>query len=474
MPVRTFLARAAFPRISSDDVFAWHERAGAFERLTPPWEPVELVARTGTIRDGDEAKLRLRLGPLGVAWRARHEGYLPGRRFVDRQVGGPFASWVHTHATSPDEGGGATLEDKIDYELPLGALGERVLGRSIERRLTRMFTYRHATLANDLERHRQAALPRQVIAVTGASGMIGRALCAFLESGGHEVRRVVRHEPAAGEIRWDPDAGTIDTAALEGVTAAVHLAGENISGGRWTAARKKSIEESRTKGTALLANALANLRVRPAVLVSASAVGYYGTDPDVERDETSPPADDFLARVCAAWEAAAQPARDAGIRVVHPRFGVVLSPAGGALAKMLGPFKAGVGGKLGSGKQPMSWVALDDVVYAIHHALATPSIGGPVNVVAPAVVTNAEYTKTLGHVLHRPTVLPLPGPMVKLLFGELGDTLLLHGQVVRPRTLTESGYRFAHATLEDALRHVLGRPAGEPRPHGTRALSSRT
>ena len=474
MPTHTFLVRAAIPRVSSDALFAWHERAGAFERLAPPWEPVALVSRAGTIRDGDETVLRLKMGPLGVRWRARHEGYLPGRRFIDRQVAGPFRSWVHTHTTSPDEGGGATLEDRIDYELPLGALGDRVLGRGIERRLTRMFNYRHATLANDLERHRQAALPRQIIAVTGASGLIGRALCAFLESGGHEVRRVVRHAPGPGEVQWDPDAGTIDAAALTGVTAAVHLAGENISGGRWTAARKRKIEDSRVRGTNLFASTLAGLPVRPAVLVSASAVGYYGTEPAPPHDEHSPPGDDFLAHVCKAWEDAAQPARDAGIRVVHPRFGVVLSPAGGALGKMLTPFSMGAGGKIGKGTQPMSWVAIDDAVYAIHHALATPAIGGPVNVVAPGVVTNAEFTKTLGHVLGRPTIVPLPGPIVKLLFGELGDTLLLHGQEVRPRALLESGFRFAHASLEDALRHVLGRSTVPSRPEEARAISSGT
>jgi uncharacterized protein (TIGR01777 family) len=295
------------------------------------------------------------------------------------------------------------------------------------------------------------------VLVTGSSGLVGSALASQLEGDGHTVTRLVRSKRGTGEDRvlWDPEAGTIDSASLEGLDAAVHLAGESIAAGRWTAARKARILESRTKGTQLLAEALAGLRERPKVLVSASAVGYYGDRGDESLREESASGSGFLADVCRQWEAAAAPAAQSGIRVVHPRFAMILSTAGGALQRLLLPFRLGLGGRLGSGKQFMSWVALDDVVGAICHALTHDDLQGPVNVVSPTPVRNDEFTKTLGRVLRRPTVFPLPAFAARLAFGQMADELLLTSQRVEPAKLIAGGYQFAFPDLEGALRHLL-------------------
>ncbi len=296
------------------------------------------------------------------------------------------------------------------------------------------------------------------VAITGASGLIGGALVPFLTTGGHEVVRLVRRAPRSkDETRWDPEAGEIDAAALEGTDAVVHLAGENIAGGRWTEARKARLRSSRVGPTALLARTLAGLTKKPKVLVSASAIGYYGNRGDEWVTEKDAPADDFLGRLSVEWEAAAEPAREAGIRVVHPRFGVVLSPAGGALGKMLLPFKAGLGGVVGPGTQYMSWIALDDVLGVVHHLLDRAGLEGPVNATAPEPVTNAVFTKTLGRVLGRPTVAPVPAFALRLALGEMADAALLSSTRVRPERLQASGYRFRFPDLEGALRHVLGK-----------------
>ncbi|MBL9083232.1 MAG: TIGR01777 family oxidoreductase, partial [Planctomycetales bacterium] len=266
-----------------------------------------------------------------------------------------------------------------------------------------------------------------------------------------------RTQSKRGGIRWDPDAGEIDPSALEGFDAVVHLAGENIAGGRWNEERKRRILESRTKGTSLLAGALAKLKNPPKVFACASAIGFYGNRGDETLDERSPAGEGYLADVCKQWEAAAEPARAAGIRTVNMRFGIVLGMGGGALAKMLTPFKLGAGGNLGSGKQWMSWVALDDAVGAIHHALFNEALTGPMNVVAPTPVTNAEFTKTLGRVVARPTIFPMPAFAARLALGEMADALLLASTRVLPQALQLTDYRFRFPTLEEALRHLLGR-----------------
>jgi len=296
------------------------------------------------------------------------------------------------------------------------------------------------------------------IAVSGSSGLVGSALLPFLTAGGHRVTRLVRKDAGVGEIPWDPAGGVRELSHLEGVDAVVHLAGENIAAGRWTAARKGKIRRSRVEGTQRLCESLARLSRRPKVVVSASAMGFYGSRGDEALREDSAPGTDFLAQVCREWEAATEPASRAGIRVVCLRFGMILSRAGGALKKMLLPFKLGAGGRIGSGMQYVSWIGIDDVAGVIHHAIVTESLQGPVNAVTPTPVTNAEYTRTLARVLSRPAVAPMPAFAARLAFGELADALLLASQRVIPTRLQASGYKFRYPELEGALRHLLGRP----------------
>ena len=299
------------------------------------------------------------------------------------------------------------------------------------------------------------------VIVTGSTGLIGRALVRSLLAEGHSVTRLVRGDtqtfraPGTAAVRWDPEAGTIDAPALEGHDAAVHLAGEPIAEGSWTGEKKRRILDSRAKGTRLIAEALGALEQKPKVLVSASAIGFYGNRGDEVLTEASASGDDFPSEVCRKWEKATLPASQAGIRVVNLRIGVVLSGEGGALQKMLTPFKFGVGGRLGSGRQYMSWVDLDDVVGIIKHAINNERLRGPVNTVAPRPVTNSEFTKALGKVLGRPTFFAMPEFAVRLAFGEMGETLLLGSQRVEPSQLQASGYQFAYINLEDSLRHVL-------------------
>jgi uncharacterized protein len=297
-----------------------------------------------------------------------------------------------------------------------------------------------------------------IVAVTGAGGLVGSALVSSLRASGHRVIPLVRRAPRAGEdaLGWDPSSGSI-TPAAPALDAVIHLAGESIMGLRWTAAKKQHIRESRTTATRLLVQTLVRLPKPPAVLISASAIGYYGTRGDEVLTEDSRPGTGFLADVAREWEAATAAAIAHGVRVVNPRIGVVLSTRGGALAKMLTPFRLGVGGVVGGGTQWMSWIALEDVIGAIQHALATEALRGPVNAVAPGPVTNADFTRTLGRVLGRPALVPLPAFAARLAMGEMADALLLASQRVVPARLQASGYAFRHPSLEDALRSELDR-----------------
>lgn len=295
------------------------------------------------------------------------------------------------------------------------------------------------------------------ILVSGSHGLVGTALLKRLSSEGHDVSRLVRGKPEAGsrDISWDPVKGTIDVERLNSMEAVIHLAGENIAGGRWTDAKKIAILESRVKGTRVLSEALASLAQPPSTLISASAIGYYGDRREQLLTEDSEPGSDFLADVCKQWEAAAEPAVQKGIRVVFARFGIILDANEGALSKMLPPFRMGAGGRVGDGKQWMSWIALDDVTNALSLVLHTDSLRGPINFVAPEPVTNAEFTKALGTALARPTVFPIPAFAVRLIFGEMADALLLSSQKVAPQVLKSAGYQFAYPNIDDALKHAL-------------------
>ncbi len=442
--------------------FEWHERPGALERLTPPWEKVRVVARSGDgLKPGAKVTLENRLGPLRLRWEAEHREYVFGKLFRDVALSGPFKRWDHRHEFLDTADGYSELRDRVAYALPGGAAGRWLGGGFVRGKLRALFGYRQAVTRDDLRfalDHVDA--PTLRVLVSGASGLVGSALVPFLRTQGHTVLRLVRHTPSSSdEVFWNPDSGEVALDGAGEIDAVVHLAGAGIAGARWSEARKRLIRESRVRGTRALAEALA-ARVRPPrVVVGGSAIGFYGDAGDAWLDEASPSGAGFLAEVTQAWEAAWAPLDAAGSRRVYLRTGVVLSPAGGALAKLLTPFKLGLGGRVGAGRQWWSWISIDDLVGAIGHALVTTRVRGPLNAVALAPATSAEFARTLGAVLRRPAVLPAPAFALRLALGELADEALLASQRVRPGVLAESGYRFRHDNLDTALRHLLGRVA---------------
>lgn len=294
------------------------------------------------------------------------------------------------------------------------------------------------------------------VLIAGASGLVGSALVPLLQAKGAEVARLVRSAAGPGEIEWHPDRGSIDAAALEGFDAIVNLAGDGIANGRWTEEKKRRILDSRVNGTRLLSETMARLSRKPATFINASAIGFYGDRGDELVDEESGPGEGFLAKVCRQWESAVAPAERAGIRVVKLRFGVILTKDGGIMGSMLRPFKLGLGGKVGSGKQVISWVAMEDVVAAIDFILRNESLRGPINVVAPLPVTNEEFTKTLGRVLSRPTFMAMPAFAARLAFGEMADEMMLSSTRVAGKVLKDAGFRFQYPELENAVRAMLG------------------
>ena len=433
---------------SPEGIFTWHERPGALRRLLPPWLPVRVVEEAASLRDG-RAVLGLPLG-LRVVAEHRPDGYDPPHSFTDE---GALLGWRHTRLFSATGEGSTLVEDRVRAPVP-GAL------------LRQMFAYRHRQLAGDLAAHaRASAWARSstgpmTVAITGSSGLIGSALVAFLTSGGHRVVRLVRRAPATPDERnWDPAEPAKDL--LAGVQAVVHLAGVPIMG-RFSESHKRLVRESRTGPTRRLAEVAARAAAGgggPACFVSASAVGYYGYDRGSEQlDEASSQGDGFVAALVGDWEAATAPAAEAGLRVVNVRTGLALSPRGGLLGLLYPVFFAGLGAKLGSGRQWMSWVSLDDLLDIYLRAIVDSNLSGPVNAVSPAPVTNAEFTRVLADVLNRPALLSVPAPVVNLALGhEAAQEFALAGQKVVPAALTKAGHEFRQPSLEVALRHLLGR-----------------
>ncbi len=436
-----------------DEVFAWHARPGAFTRLTPPWQPVTLKHEADSLADGT-AILQL---PGGLTWVSQHDPsqYDPPHRFVDVVAATGASSlpvaallpWRHSHEFAREGASHTRMTDRV--QTPIGS-----------KALRPMFRYRHRQLAEDLAAHRWAAAinpDRLTIAVTGSSGLIGTALCAFLSTGGHTVIRLVRR-PAHGphEREWDP-AGP-DSTLLDGVDAIVHLAGASIAG-RFTEAHKQAIRDSRIEPTRLLAELAAATPSGPKVFVSASAIGIYGADCGDERvTETSSAGDDFLADVVAEWENATSPARDAGIRVSTIRTGIVQSARGGSLQIYRPLFFAGLGGKIAGGEQWVSWIDIDDLLDIYYRAVLDDRIVGAVNAVAPNPVRNVDYAKVLAKVLRRPAILPVPALGPRIVLGSEGSRNLVEGgQFVVPAALAAVGHSFRRANLEASLRHQLGR-----------------
>lgn len=461
MPNRTISFKSHLP-VSAAEALAWHSREGAFERLAPPWSNVTVLDETGTNAPGDGKRVQIAFGPVKTDWQIVHEALDTGVGFADRQITGPFAEWLHEHRFEDDPDGGSWLEDRIAYRLPYRAVGDAALNGRIESELTRVFAYRHQVTQHDLATHARftGRQPRR-IAITGATGLVGSRLTSFLRAGGHTVKRIVRKATgAADEIVWNPSEGRIDASALEGFDAVIHMAGASIAGGRWSKKRMQLIRSSRIEGTSLLAQTLASLDRPPAVLVSTSAVGYYGLRGDERLTEASSNGEGFLADVCREWEAAAEPAEKAGIRVVHPRFGVVVAGEGGMIGQLLLPFKLGMGGRIGSGEQYLSWIAIDDLLSVLLESIMNDDLEGPVNAVAPSIITNQEFTDAMGSVLHRPTIVPVPVMAAKAAFGQMADELLLASQRAEPARLNSVDFHFSYPTIDDALKHELSPEPG--------------
>ncbi len=455
MTNRLIVERTSRIECPVDEVWQWHARPGALERLTPPWEHVRVLEQAEGIQDGGRVVLEVKLGPVPFRWVAVHRDVVPGSRFADVQESGPFAHWTHVHEMMPDLAGGTLLRDTITCVPPLGAAGSALAGPALQVRLDRLLRYRHATLAADLAAHAGIAPKRFVVA--GATGMIGSALVPFLTTGGHQVTRLVRRHPAPGDAQWDPDQGMIDQSVLSGVDAVINLAGANVADGRWTTERKQVLIDSRVRSAGLLAKAIMRTNLRPDALVSVSATGFYGDRGDEPLGDEAAPGAGFFPSLVQAWEGAADHAAGAGVRVSHPRFGVVLSPAGGALEKLVPPFLAGVGGPVGSGRQWLGWNSIDDAISMLYFAATNREVQGPFNAVAPVPVRNSDLARVLGRVLGRPAFLQLPAGVLKLIFGEMAEATLLASTRVLPEFLQGHAYRYRHASLEAALRHVLGR-----------------
>ncbi|MFI7483572.1 TIGR01777 family oxidoreductase [Kocuria sp. M1R5S2] len=457
----TFTASSSVPH-PVEDVFAWHARPGALTRLTPAWTGSVVEESAPPLREGKRSRMRVAVpgsyGLASVPWTSEHHGVVPGREFRDRMVRGPMASWEHHHLFDDDGRGGTVVTDTVEYTALPGR--REFADRLVLSSLDRQFAARSRRLAADLDFHARYPGRRLSVAVAGASGALGTQLAALLSTGGHRVLRLVRRTPRTPlEVEWDPVAGTLDPADLAGVDVVVNLAGRSI-GGRLTDSAKEEIHDSRVLGTRLLVRAFTALGDdAPSALVNASGIGYYGADTHGETvTEKSAAGEDFLAEVCVAWERAAQDAEALGTRVVRMRTGVVQTPGGGALRAQLPLFLAGVGGRLGSGRQWLSWISLEDAVGLFAHAVLTPGLHGPVNAVAPMPVTARDYARTLGKVLHRPALVPTPGFGPRLVLGAEGAELMaLADQKVSADRAIDRGYRFRHPDLGSALREELGR-----------------
>jgi len=454
------------------ELWRFHARPGAFQRLAPPWIDVRLERQSEGIANGAEVLMSVPAGPGRVRWLARHEQFIDGEQFVDRAVYGPMKRWVHQHRVTPattitGAASGALLSDEVEYSLPLSPLSQAIAGGFVRRDLQRMFDFRHARTAIDLAAHRPWAQRGPIrILLSGASGLIGQRLVAFLASAGHTVDRLVRRAPRqtgdatprlpGKEIEWDPRAARIEPSHLEGYDAIVHLGGVGVADKRWTAHRKTEILRSRTVSTALLAATVASLRRPPSVFIVASGTAIYAPS-TTPVSESAPQDDSFLAGVCRDWEDAANPTAPS-TRVVSLRLGPVLCAQGGFLSAMARLVRWALLGRLGTGMQVVPWLAMDDALRLIEHVMMTPSLRGPVNAVSPGLATNREILSAIGTAIGRPALIPVPQWAVRLLAGEMSDEVL-PSRAVAPTRLLESGFQFALADIHDAVGFELGHPA---------------
>ena len=451
-----YIHQACYP-CSAAELFTWHSREGALERLLPPWERATILARQGGIEPGGHVLLRMKTGPISYHWQARHTDCQPPVMFRDIQERGPFAHFSHTHQFS-DTPQGALLTDQIEYALPGHRYLPTVLTHQVDKSLQRMFRYRAAVLRDDILLHQRYSKRQLRILISGASGVLGRVLVPLLTTGGHQVTTLVRRRPVAGgkEIFWDPAQGILDRITLPEVDAVIHLAGEYIGLKRWDMATRARVIASRVESTRLLTEAIAAQNKPPTVFLGASAIGYYGDCGQAEVTEDHPAGTDFISTVCQAWEQAAEPARQAGIRTVMMRMGVGLSQTGGALQRLLSLRPLGVIRRFGTGNQLISWISIDDMVAAMLHCLVTPTLTGPINIAAPQPASNQELMTILAEISRLPRLPALPAALLQLIYGQMASEIVLSSCRVSVARLTASGFTFRHPSLAETLRHQLG------------------
>ena len=455
------LRREQIIRRPRAEVFAFFSRPENLARVTPPRLGFEILTPSPIVmKEGALIDYQIHVLGAPLRWRTLITSYEPPHRFVDTQLMGPYSFWHHTHEFEeiPE---GTLVRDTVRYALPLGALGQLVAGRLVDADLEDIFRYRRKVISSVFPEGTVLKEKVMNIVLAGGTGFIGGALIDALVSRGDRITLLTRHPDAARARRgdkvspmaWDGKNSGEWSKALEGADAVINLSGESIAAGRWTAARKLALIKSRIDSTRALVAALSTTTKRPATLINASAVGYYGNSADGDSTESKPQGQDFLAALCGQWEREALAAEPLGVRVVLARIGIVLEEDGGALAKMALPFKLFAGGPLGSGKQGFPWIHRDDVVGGILFALDSNKLSGPVNFTGPTFADNAQFSAALGRALHRPSWAPAPAFAIRLALGEMSD-MLLGGQKAPPKKLLDAGYRFKFPTPDEALTAI--------------------
>jgi len=478
--LNTFIKRSSLIHCNVNNLFDYHTRNGALERLIPPWSGLNLVNQKGGINNDAISIFRINFGPINFQWIAKHFGYIHNKQFQDEMIKGPFQKWIHTHSFIPQGLNQSFIEDKIDYTPKFGKIGSNIIQKRIQNYLEQLFLYRSRILVNDIYFEKMALEKEKKILITGSHGLIGSALIPLLTSiGKHKITRLVRslnnnnnhnnmnihsitntlnnNEDNDKIIYWDPDHKKLNLHQLEGYDIIIHLAGENIFG-RWTNIKKQKIFDSRIESTKLLAESLTKLSNPPSLLICASAIGYYGRDrPNEHLTEDSSPGEGFLSKVCQKWENATKTASEIGIRVVNTRFGIVLTPKGGILQKLLGPYKLGLGIIIGNKDQYINWISIEDVIKGIFFSITNTSIRGTINIVSPKLVTNLEFSNILKKIFNTKLSISINQNITKVIFGEMSDELLSTNTYVIPKKLISTGYKFFNLELDDTLKFLLGK-----------------
>jgi uncharacterized protein (TIGR01777 family) len=450
----TTFERSLVLPVSREFLRDWHLRRGVLDRLGPPWVAMQRIRPDPKTQDTTRV-FDVRQGGMWLRWAAHRESKAAPQQLTDKGPRGPFRRWEHTHRFEFVDSATSRLVDQVEYEVPLGSLGA---GAGVETDIDRMFRYRHRVTLGDLRTHALYADRAPLrIAVTGARGLLGSQLMALLRTGGHEVIALVRAEQvkSENEVRWGPS-GVTNMHKLEGLDAMVHLAGARVAG-RWNASTRKRTAKAREIGTRAIVEAIGKLTEKPRCFVSASSIGFYGDTGETVVDESGLRGEGADADACAQWEQEARRAEDHGVRTTCMRIGVVMDPRGGALASLLPVFETGMGGVAGTGRQLVSWVALDDVICALVHVIHDTTVSGPVNVTGPVPVTQRELSESLGRVLERSTVARAPDAAIRAMHGDMGRESVLMSTGARPNRLLGRGYAFRTTTLEETLRHCLGR-----------------